>query len=509
MESAFVEVHSHLLPHLLTLLQSGQGTAEERIRRALEAMSEQLELQTAFVSRFVEGTRHVTHVAGRSPAAEGLAPSPVAETVCGLFAAGAVDPTGPDDAQPLRLRTHPQILALGIGTYIGIPLMLGGEIVGAVCGVSSSARPALTERDAGWLTTVAGYVGQILAEPEPAGAAERAAASELPRLAAALTDSDNLESLTRPLLELLNTTTGLESTYLTLVDWAADEQRVLHSVNSGKLDIAEGLVVPWADTLCRRALDQKVPYTRDVPGIWGDSEMARALGIQTYVSVPITDADDAVIGTLCGLSKRSALLEEKDLQSMRLFARILADQFSREHAREREQIRAQELERRTEQLHDKASRDALTGLLNRSGIHTWLEAMIPGVRTIDAQLVIAFIDIDDFKRINDVYGHATGDDVLRRLAASLLTVGRPGDLHGRLGGDEFVVAALLPATEATFAEWSNRLRQAACIEVDGTLVTASVGISTVTDPATTPDSALHVADEAMYRRKAEQRRATV
>jgi diguanylate cyclase (GGDEF)-like protein len=455
--------------------------------------------------------------------------------VCSLFAADAVDPTGPDDAGRPRLRVQPQMLDLGIGTYIGIPLVIDGQIVGAVCAVATTPRPALTERDAAWLTTVGRYITEIVAQPEPepepepqpqpepgpepepepeaqpepARAGDPVGPGGLPRLAAALTNSDNLESLTRPLLELLNTTTGLESTCLTLVDWAADQQRVVHSFNSGDLDITEGLVAPWGDTLCRRALDQKVPYTNDVPGLWGDSQMARALGIQTYVSVPITDADDAVIGTLCGLSKYSADLDATHLQSMRLFARILADQFSREHAREREQIRAQELERRTEQLHDKASRDPLTGLLNRSGIHTWLESMIPSVRSADSQLVIAFIDIDDFKRINDVYGHATGDDVLRRLATSLLTVGRPGDLHGRLGGDEFIVAAVLPATEATFTEWGSRLRYAAAIDMDGTMVTASVGIITVTDPATTLDAALHLADEAMYRRKAELRRAAV
>jgi diguanylate cyclase (GGDEF)-like protein len=510
MEPGPAEASSRLLPQLFALLQLGQGTAGERITRALSVMAEQLDVETAFVSRFIDGQRHLTYVAGAPVPAEVRVPSPEAETVCHLIATGAVGPLVASTAAHPVLSAHPHVLGLGIGAYVGVPLVIDGQVVGAVCGVATAARSALVERDADRLATVGAYIGQVLATSEQATTTAAAAGEpdpgmDVPRLAAVLADTNTLESLTRPLLELVHATTGLESTFLTFVDWASDEQHVLHSLNTGSMTVPEGLKVRWSDTLCRRSLRENTSYTRDVPAVWGDSETARAMGIQTYVSVPITDSDEAVIGTLCGVSSHRADLQDKDLQSMRLFARILAEQFSREQARERETIRLHELEQRTHQLHDQASRDDLTGLLNRAGIHAWLTSVLPLLQPEHERMAVAFIDIDQFKAINDVHGHATGDEVLRRLAASLLTVGRPDDLHGRLGGDEFVVAAVLPGTDATLGNWSERLRHAAALDVHGIRVTASVGIVTFTDPTTTPDTALQQADEAMYQRKSEQR----
>jgi len=113
-----------------------------------------------------------------------------------------------------------------------------------------------------------------------------------------------LEELTRPLLELLETVTGLESTYLTTIDLAEGLQRVVYARNSHDLQIPEGLTVPWGDTLCKRALDEGRLYTDNVGSIWGDSEAARLLGIQTYVSTPVRTDDGALYGTLCAASSR-------------------------------------------------------------------------------------------------------------------------------------------------------------------------------------------------------------
>lgn len=131
--------------------------------------------------------------------------------------------------------------------------------------------------------------------------------------------------------------------------------------------------------------------------------------------------------------------------------------------------------------------------------------MICELRPDLEQLAVAFLDIDQFKSVNDTYGHAAGDAVLRELSASLLTVGRPGDLIGRLGGDEFVVAALLPASPATYDGWVSRVRKASTVSVDSITVTASVGTVSTNDPAITAAEALRRADEAMY--KAKRRRA--
>jgi diguanylate cyclase (GGDEF)-like protein len=347
---------------------------------------------------------------------------------------------------------------------------------------------------------VTACVGELLAgEVAPAAPADRLAGL------AAAAGADDLQTMTRPMLELLHRMTGMESTYLTVVDWSGNEQHVAFSLDTGDLVIPEGLTVPWGDTLCRRSLEEDRPYAPDVPAVWGDAPAARELGIRSYVSVPIRGPHDDVIGTLCGASSRETPLDDQALMSMRLFARILGDQMRREQVRLADSARAAELEERTRRLSDLAARDGLTGLVNRAGVFAWLRAVIPGIRVEAEQLVVAFVDVDDFKSVNDRHGHAAGDDVLRRLAGSLTTVGRAGDLHGRIGGDEFVVAAVLPASEAALGSWALRLRRAASVATEHGVVSCSVGVTAVGDPALTPEAVLERADEAMYERKSERK----
>ena len=90
--------------------------------------------------------------------------------------------------------------------------------------------------------------------------------------------------------------------------------------------------------------------------------------------------------------------------------------------------------RRKRQLREIAVTDVLTGLPNRAAIHDWLPANGRPVT-----VALALVDVDKFKQVNDALGHATGDDLLRRLADVLKDQAGPGALAARLGGDEFVV----------------------------------------------------------------------
>lgn len=165
------------------------------------------------------------------------------------------------------------------------------------------------------------------------------------RLAAAAS-ATSLEQLTRPLLELLEEVTGLETTYLTRVDEKAGEQIIVFSRNVGDIEIPEGLRVEWSDTLCKRALDQGIACVDNVPEIWGDSQAARDLKLQTYVSTPVRLPDGTLYGTLCGASAASHTLDERQQRVLRLFSRVVSDQVAREHAREAESARAAAAEER-------------------------------------------------------------------------------------------------------------------------------------------------------------------
>ena len=165
-------------------------------------------------------------------------------------------------------------------------------------------------------------------------------------LARAVGTSSDAESLARPLLEILHRLTGLDSTYLTEINEAANEQSLLYVENFGDLNMPEGLVVPYSDSLCKRALASGTPMTSNVPGLWPDSEAAKALGLQTYVSVPVTDDENVVIGTLCGASGAVKEQSPEVMNVMNLFARLIADQWKRDAAVSAADRRAREAEER-------------------------------------------------------------------------------------------------------------------------------------------------------------------
>ena len=90
-------------------------------------------------------------------------------------------------------------------------------------------------------------------------------------------------------------------------------------------------------------------------------------------------------------------------------------------------------------LEDLSSTDSLTGVLMRGYFYAFLEQRLASIKRGGSSIAVAFIDIDDFKRINDKYGHQTGDDVLRKFAETVKSRMRDNDLIGRIGGEEFVL----------------------------------------------------------------------
>ena len=168
--------------------------------------------------------------------------------------------------------------------------------------------------------------------------------------------------------------------------------------------------------------------------------------------------------------------------------------------------KVQEMERTTKQLRETASRDALTGLLNRRRFDEVLETEFIMATESGWPLTIGFIDLDHFKAVNDTYGHQVGDAVLSRVASVLSEHLRERDFIMRYGGEEFV--ALLPGTGLKQAEQVfERLRAAVAQEVhEGPAgvrfrATVSIGLATHMDGARRAASAVDLvrgADRALY-----------
>jgi len=150
-----------------------------------------------------------------------------------------------------------------------------------------------------------------------------------------------------------------------------------------------------------------------------------------------------------------------------------------------------------------AAFDPLTGLPSRAMFMDRLQAVLAHGDQISA---VMFIDLDDFKNVNDGHGHRVGDEVLIETGRRLAEVVRPFDTVTRLGGDEFVVLCAGLAAEADASRVASRLLAAISAPIvvgtDEVVVTSSVGISFVRSGLSNAEAALHEADSAMYRAKA-------
>jgi diguanylate cyclase (GGDEF)-like protein len=138
--------------------------------------------------------------------------------------------------------------------------------------------------------------------------------------------------------------------------------------------------------------------------------------------------------------------------------------------------------------------DALTGLPDRAAFVAALKRAAESGEGV----AVLFLDLDDFKVINDTHGHQTGDAVLRLVADAMRSSVRQSDVVGRLGGDEFAV--LMPETEAAVADGAAQRLAASLRNVfKGTpTVTASIGVVACGTVDASTDELLRRADQAMY-----------
>lgn len=321
----------------------------------------------------------------------------------------------------------------------------------------------------------------------------------LAHLAETISRAETLEAMTRPLLEMLEAITGMESTYLTHIDTNAEKQYIAFSRNTHVMQIPEGLTVPWGDTLCKRALEENRPFTNDVAACWGDSDAARQLGIRTYLSQPVRYGDGEIYGTLCAASAEQKPVSSEALQILGMFARILTIQIDRER-----HIATLRHDNAVLSVH--ALTDPLTGIANRRALFETLGRTLARVARHGGSVQIAFIDLDGFKGINDLLGHDAGDRFLVEIARRLTTATRDEELVARYGGDEFVVVA----EGARPDELKQRLEHliAGSYELGDARIDypgASIGVISA-EPAESAEALLARADAAMYTVKQARRK---
>ncbi len=186
----------------------------------------------------------------------------------------------------------------------------------------------------------------------------------------------------------------------------------------------------------------------------------------------------------------------------------LADITERNRSRERIQGLAHKLREANEGLEKLAVTDALTGLWNRRKFFEEMQRLLGVLQETGGPCSLLIVDLDDFKGLNDNFGHAAGDEVLKQVAQLMRETRQSADIVARLGGEEFIV--VMPGAEAVGAvRVAERLR--ASIEAypwQLRRLTASVGVATLRDPGKRGDSTsalvsgvLRAADLALYASK--------
>jgi diguanylate cyclase len=220
-------------------------------------------------------------------------------------------------------------------------------------------------------------------------------------------------------------------------------------------------------------------------------------------------SNGAIVGTLCAASKRSQHIDARARSALNVFATMVAQHIERERL-------VTELRRANEYLTRYALTDPLTGLPNRRAVHDELGRLLARAARDGSYVIVGMIDLDDFKKVNDMYGHAAGDQLLKICMQRINGVTRDTDMLARFGGDEFALVGPGPVdqkeADVAAAEIHSRAAKAAtgAYTLDGRVVRyagVSVGVAAVR--FVTADQALALADAAMYRDKQERKSVSV
>ncbi|WP_229008064.1 bifunctional diguanylate cyclase/phosphodiesterase [Methylophilus sp. Leaf408] len=211
--------------------------------------------------------------------------------------------------------------------------------------------------------------------------------------------------------------------------------------------------------------------------------------------------DNEIIERNCIFAGAQDFLLKKELSERHLTKALL-------HAKARHELTSKLIDTH-KRLKYLAENDPMTGLSNRYYFEEHLRGAIQRAQRLNFQLGLIYLDIDNFKLINDSQGHDSGDQLLQQIAQRLLTVVREGDVVCRLGGDEFAIVVLDLDTETSVGALAQRvlesIREPIPLNNTEHFVTCSIGIATYPRCATNAEDMQKRADLAMYQVKREGR----
>ena len=227
--------------------------------------------------------------------------------------------------------------------------------------------------------------------------------------------------------------------------------------------------------------------------LWADyRDLAAANGLRSCWSTPILSHQGAVLGAFAMYSTTVREPTEAETRLIDVATRFAGIAIERKLAEDRIQFMT--------------NHDALTGLPNRALLDDRLSQALLCAQRYDRWAAVAFVDLDNFKNINDSLGHNAGDELLKTIASRMVLCVRATDTVARLGGDEFVVLLVdLPKSADLISAIVQKLRTAvaAPVRLNGheLRVTSSLGVANYPGDGADADTLIANADAAMYRAK--------
>ncbi len=279
--------------------------------------------------------------------------------------------------------------------------------------------------------------------------------------------------------------------FVTALDPEAGLLRIADVRGAGEFKIEKGHTLP-------------LPVNKAAEG--GSLDPAQALlqhpefaQVRSYVGIPLELQDGSVAGTLCAIANRTERFQHNELELLRVMARVLVNEIERERKEQDLRRRQEDLRRSNRRLKIDSLTDPLTGVANRRAFDSALvrEWKLAKRGTVDGFLLL--VDLDDFKAVNDRFGHSVGDEVLKACGAALADSARDTDIVSRIGGDEFAVILVGCATAEEAAAYRDRARArfAELLADAPTRVTFATGHQSLAE-ASAPLRAIELADQAMY-----------
>ncbi|WP_018133217.1 sensor domain-containing diguanylate cyclase [Effusibacillus pohliae] len=294
---------------------------------------------------------------------------------------------------------------------------------------------------------------------------------------------DSLADAADYILNVLSRFIGANTVFVARNDSVTNT--ILKVFNRSEVLIEEGAELPLYETYCYlvcQNTDQPVVIrnTEEDP-LTSHLKVTRQMGACSFIGVPIMSNDNHSVGTICAMDRKPYIFDQNEISLLKAMAKFLSY---------------------TVQLEEALFIDSLTGVYNRNYLKRYMSAMAEGEKGI-----VMFLDLDDFKHVNDKYGHNTGDMLLQKLADRLKQNMSRHDALIRLGGDEFIL--LLRADGAIGMDGDidrfttdvlSCIRRPFQIGDRSICVTASVGVSRFVGGADW-EELIQSADRAMYKVK--------